>query len=90
MAQPSRCNRLYPPRSVPASLAALPLVQGTVPPEAHAAHASQRGMKVMTTRWPDVRSTTFSPQLSTMPAASWPKSIGVGRCRDPFTTDRSE
>lgn len=44
----------------------------------------------MTTRCPTARSPTAAPTCSTMPAASWPSSIGTGRTREPLTTDRSE
>ncbi len=43
----------------------------------------------MTTRCPAARRAP-GPVTSTIPAASWPSSIGTGRARLPSTTDRSE
>jgi hypothetical protein len=44
----------------------------------------------VTTRWPGSRSSTPAPILTTVPAASWPSSMGSGRERSPLTTERSE
>ncbi|GAB4004325.1 hypothetical protein GCM10029992_48890 [Glycomyces albus] len=47
------------------------------------------GRNVITTRRPTATAVP-GPASSTIPAASWPSSIGVGRTRLPSTTDRSE
>src|ERR1700722_7799263 len=50
----------------------------------------QLGTKTSTTGSPASRSVTPSPPASTIPAASWPSAVGVGRGREPSITDRSE
>ena len=74
----------------PSAFAALPRSHGRRPSVAQAAHSPQRGRKVSTTRSPSATSCTAAPTRSTMPAASCPSSIGVGRGRLPSTTERSE
>ena len=85
-----RCRRIPPPTRVPALLAAVPTSHGSRPSVRQPAQLPQRGRKVMTTRSPGATSVTPSPTCSTMPAASCPRSIGVGRTRLPSTTLRSE
>ncbi len=87
---PPRDSRLSPAISVPAPLAALPGSQGVSPFVAHAGQWPHLGRNVMTMRCPTGMSATADPACSTMPAASWPSSIGTGRTRLPSTTDRSE
>ena len=68
----------------------LPGMQGRMPPDAQPVQSPQRGRKVITTRCPTVIPGTSLPTCSTIPAASWPSSIGTGRRRLPSTTERSE
>ena len=55
-----------------------------------ALQAPQPGRKVISTRCPTVIPGTSLPTCSTIPAASWPSSIGTGRRRLPSMTERSE
>ncbi len=90
MAAPSFDRRRSPDSSVPAPLAAaagshkagLPSMQGRQWP--------QLGTKTMTTWSPGFKSSTPGPHSATMPDASWPSTMGSGRGRSPFTTERSE
>ena len=81
-----------PSKSVPAVFAAVPGVHGMTPPVRHPSHSPHRGRNAVTTRSPTANpaSDAAVPTASTMPAASWPSSIGTGRGRLPSTTDRSE
>ena len=59
-------------------------------PSAHGPQWPQDGTNTQTTWSPRARSSTPGPTSSTMPAASWPSAIGIGRGRSPLITDRSE
>ena len=52
--------------------------------------APQLGTNAATTWSPRFRSVTPWPRASTMPAISWPSTIGIGRGRLPSMTERSE
>ena len=87
---PPRKMRRWPPMSVPAVFDAAPAVHNAGRPSAHGTQCPQLGTKTSTTWSPFARSSTPSPSASTMPAASWPSSMGVGRGRSPLMTERSE
>ena len=59
-------------------------------PSAHGGQWPQLGTNTITTWSPRFRSVTPSPSASTMPDASWPSAIGIGRGRSPLITERSE
>ena len=59
-------------------------------PVAQGRQRPQLGMNTSTTWSPTAKSSTPSPTSSTMPAASWPSTIGIGRGRLPSITERSE
>ncbi len=80
----------WPLSSVPAVLATAPGSHSAGRPSAHGAQWPQLGTKTITTWSPRSRSSTPAPVASTMPAASWPSTIGVGRGRSPLITERSE
>jgi hypothetical protein len=48
------------------------------------------GTKEKTTWSPGRNSWTPGPTSRTIPAASWPRTIGMGRGREPSITERSE
>src|SRR5262245_12981875 len=87
---PLRFSRFAPESSVPLVLAAAPGSQSAGRPSEQGSQWPQLGTNTMTTWSPFFRSSTPGPISSTMPAASWPSAIGVGRGRSPLITDRSE
>src|SRR6202044_3903624 len=86
----SKERRLSPERSVPAAFALAAGSQSAGRPEAHGPQRPQLGTNTSTTWSPAWRSVTPSPTASTIPAASWPSAMGVGRGREPSITDRAE
>ena len=86
-----------PPMSRASPWSRSPLVFASAPrrhnagrPALHAEQLPQLGTKTITTWSPRLISITPEPTSVTVPAASWPRTIGRGRGRLPLTTERSE
>src|SRR4051794_5858001 len=83
-------QRRVPPRSSPATFAAAPGSHRAARPERQGSQAPQAGTKAMITWSPTSKPSVFAPVSTTSPAASWPRTIGITRGREPSITDRSE
>lgn len=83
-------RRRSPWSSVPSALALVPSRHSAHPLEVQAVHSPQRGIKVIVTRCPILRSSQSSPSSSMIPEPSWPRTMGTAHTRTPLTRERSE
>ena len=86
---PSSDIPVVPSTSVPLPIARWSGTQAAGRPRAQSAQWPQDGAHESTTSSPTRTESTSSPTCSTMPAPSWPSTIGVGRCHSPLTWCRS-